>query len=154
MQIHDSAGDLLQEVTADDLIEPTNRRIRILFDHISRRLVLSQRGTLLDECGQVSQLTEFHHQMHLCLGLEAVEQGDDVGMVEFPEDLDFFVEVLPQLLAELREVYRLDGNERAFLLCTASNVSGNSTVIVIFTERPSNLMKQDGCGPRTICTPL
>ena len=103
MQVPDSACNLLEEMPADNLIEPTNRGIGIgiLFDHITRCLVFAEGGSLLDECGQVAELAELHHQVHLGFGFDAVEKSDNVRMMELAEDLDFCIEVLPQLSAEL-----------------------------------------------------
>lgn len=40
----------------------------------------------------------------------AVDESDDMRMIEALEDLNFGVEVLLQLPVKLRQVYRLDGD--------------------------------------------
>jgi hypothetical protein len=75
--------------------------------------VFDERGALLDEGGEVAEFAKLHHKVHLGLGFETVEEGDDVGMMQFSEDLDFFIEIGFELVTELRDVDGFDGDERA-----------------------------------------
>lgn len=54
--------------------------------------------------------------MNVSSGFFAVDQGNDVGMMEAFENVDLGVEVVFELLVESVDIDRLDGYESGFLL--------------------------------------
>lgn len=83
-----SAGQLLEEMANNDLVEGTSGRVGVFGNHISCIPVIPEGMTTLDEEGQVTQGTVLHDQMYMGGGFITVEEGDDVGMIEALEDLN------------------------------------------------------------------
>lgn len=54
--------------------------------------------------------------MYVVFRLLTVDEGNYMWMMKGLEDLDLGVEVVPQLLVELLQLYRLDGNKAWLLL--------------------------------------
>lgn len=65
----------------------------------------------LDEQRQVPQSAILHDQMDVRRGFMAIDECDDVGMVEALEDIDLGGKVVLEFLVELRQIDGLDGNE-------------------------------------------
>ena len=109
-------GHLFREMPHDDLVQASNRGIRILFDHALGLGMVGEVGTLLDEGREIAQLTELHDDVHTGWRFVAVDERHNMWMVEASEDGDFGHEVVFELLVELVHVDRLDGNRRSLLL--------------------------------------
>jgi len=101
-------GELLQEMPDNHFVQPPNRRYWVLPDHIFQSRVVAQFVSLLDEVRQISKLAVFHHEMYMGRRFSAIDESDDMGMVEAFEDLDFAVEVVLELLIEFRQIDRFD----------------------------------------------
>jgi hypothetical protein len=79
--------------------------------------VVRQGRPSLDEAGQIAELAVFHAKVDFIGGALAVEEGDDVGVVQVAEDAHLGFEVVLQFLGELLDVDGLDGYDGAgFLL--------------------------------------
>lgn len=82
---------LLEEVPNDDLVQPAVHGIGVLLDHLPQGRVISQLVSLLDEVRQVPKLAILHDQVYVRIRFPAVDQGNDMGMVQAFEDLDLAV---------------------------------------------------------------
>lgn len=118
----EGTGQLLEEVSDDDLIESAHSRIGVLGYHIAGVAMVPQRFPPLDEQGQVSQGAVFHDQMDVRGGLMAVDERDDVGVVEAFENVDLRGQIVLELLVEFRQVDRLDGDVGAMFLSDVESV--------------------------------
>jgi hypothetical protein len=78
--------------------------------------MVTERISPLDEEREVSEGAVLHDQMDVCGGLMAVNQSNDVWVVEAFEDVDFGAEVLLEFLVELGQVDGFDGDVGAMPL--------------------------------------
>ena len=57
--------------------------------------------SLLDEIGEIPQFAKLHYQVYVGGGLLAIDQGNDVWVMQSLEYVDLGVKVLFKLLVEL-----------------------------------------------------
>ena len=105
------ACQLLQEMPNDHLVQRSPLGIWIFGNHVSSIAVAGQGISSLDEQRQVPQSAILHDQMDVRRGFMAIDECDDVGMVEALEDIDLGGKVVLEFLVELRQIDGLDGNE-------------------------------------------
>lgn len=133
----ESAGELLQEVTSDNLVQTRVRDYRVLAGDIMRRGVGNQPLPLLDEQRKVAQFTVLHDEIDMGGRLNTVVERDDVRVPERLQNLDFAIQVLFQLLVKAAEFDGLDGDQ------STSNLQQNRDVS----------QKRGGLdGARVLCT--
>ena len=106
-----STRQLFEEMSNNDLVQASVKRVGVFADHVSQRRVIAQLISLLDEVRQIPKLTVLHHQVYMSIRFAAVDQGYDVGVVESFEDFNLAVEVVFEFAVELGEVDRLDRYE-------------------------------------------
>lgn len=97
----EGTGQLFEKVADDDLVEGAPFGVGVLGDHVPGVAMVAQGISALDEEGQVAEGAIFHDEVDVGSGLMAVDEGDDMGMVETFEDVNLGGEVLPQFLIEL-----------------------------------------------------
>lgn len=107
----EGAGELLDEVSDDDLVQARVRRAGVFPGHVMGSGMRTELLSLLDKEGEVAKLAVLHDEVDVRRRLDAVMQGDDMGMSQGLEDLDLAVEVLSELLVEAPELDALDGND-------------------------------------------
>ena len=76
-----SARNLFSEMPHDDLVQPTNSRIRVFLDHSLSLRVIGQVGPFFNKCGEISEFAELHYDMHFRRCFLAVDKGNNVGVV-------------------------------------------------------------------------
>jgi hypothetical protein len=104
----------------NDLVQSTNRRVGVLFYHALCLRMVDKVSALLDEGRQVSELAEFHDDMHAGGRFLAVNERYYVRVVKAAQDGDFGDEVVLELLVQLVHVDRFDGNGLALLNVNAT----------------------------------
>ena len=107
---------LLEEMSYNDLIQASSRRVRIFPYHISRCVVSGKSFALLDEIGEIAELAKLHDQIDMSRRFLAIYESDNMWMMEAFQDVDLRIEVLLQLLVELMQIDRFDGNKAGLLL--------------------------------------
>ena len=105
------ACQLLQEMPNDHLVQRSPLGIWIFGNHVSSIAVAGQGISSLDEQRQVPQSAILHDQVDVRGGFMAIDECDNVGMVEALEDIDLGGKVVLEFLVELRQIDGLDGNE-------------------------------------------
>lgn len=112
----EGAGQLLEEMPDDHLIEGAHTGIGVFGYHIPSVPVVPEGVPPLDEEREVPQSAVLHDQVDMRGGFMAVDESNDVRMVKALEDLDLRGQVILQLLVELPEVDRFDGHVGAVFL--------------------------------------
>ena len=110
------AGQLLQKVSNNNLVEAASRRVGILHDHIRCGGVSSQSIAFLDEVGEIPQLAELHDKVYVGRCLLTIDESNDMWVMEAFQDMNFGVEVLFELLVELLQVDRFNSYVATSLL--------------------------------------
>lgn len=85
---------MLEKVADDDLVEGTTTRIWVLGHHFPCVWVFPQGIPSFDEHRQVTQGTVLHNQVNMRCCFMAINESDDMRMIQALEDLDFGVKVL------------------------------------------------------------
>ena len=113
-------GKLFQKMTDDDLVQSTNCRIGISSHHVLHSLISHQLVSRLDEHGKISELAKLHDEVDVRSPFPTFVEGDDMRMMERPQDLNLCIQVLLQFLVELRHINGLDGHYTTFFLQTTT----------------------------------
>lgn len=92
-QEFDSTGKLLQEVTDDNLVQARVGSDGVFAREFVGGRVRNQFVPLLDEQRQISQLAVFHNKIDVRSRLDAVMEGNYMGVTKPPENLDFAIKV-------------------------------------------------------------
>ena len=98
------AGQLLEEVSDNDLVEGTTGRVRVLGNHVSGEGMIAERVASRNEHGQVAQGAVFHDQIDVGRGFLTVDESHDVGVMEALENVDLRVQVFLESPVELGQV--------------------------------------------------
>ena len=119
----EGTDELLQKVSYDNFVKTRVGGARVLSSELARSRMRRELVSLLDEEGEIAQLAVFHHQVYVGPRLDAVMEGDDVGMSKRLQNLDLAVEVLLELLIQTGQLNRLDGDRGLFDLQQQQRVS-------------------------------
>ncbi len=89
----EGTGELLQEVARDHLVQARVRGDGVFACELVGGRVCDELVSLPDEQRQIPQLAVLHDEVDMGPRLDAVVEGNDVGMAEPLEDLDLAVEI-------------------------------------------------------------
>jgi hypothetical protein len=107
----EGTGKLLQEVATDDLVQARVWGDWVFSCELVCSRVCDQFVPLPDEQGQITQLAILHDKVNVGGRLDAVMEGNNMGVPEFLENLNLAIEVLFELPVQTTELDRLDGNQ-------------------------------------------
>jgi hypothetical protein len=98
LQELDGTGKLLGKMPHYNLVQATNFRIGVPAEEVGCGRLGGMDLAVLDEVREISKGAELHDEVDEVWRVLAVEEGDDMRMVERLENLDLAVEILLELL--------------------------------------------------------
>lgn len=101
-----SAAQLFDEVTAQNLVKTTMRRVRIPSEYVSSLRQFRSLVPLFKKLRQVGKLTVLHDHVEVVVVLVSHEQRNDVRMMDLLQHRNLGIKIRQELLTQL---FPLDG---------------------------------------------